>query len=115
LPAIVDDDRFTYREGLAPLAGSTWFGFIELLDDLRYDSEFEFADLQLTSFESFLSRAMANEAGDPPPVAQPMPLGETHVPGPKKGQVPLAARSPISPPVYQFSGESRRWAAIPAL
>ncbi|KAB1110485.1 hypothetical protein F4V89_23045 [Neorhizobium galegae] len=104
-PAILDDDTFTYREGLGPLAGTRWFGFAEVLDDLRYDSQFSFKELAPTTVETFLERALANEKGKDPPTEQPMPGTDIHVPGPDRGKVPLAARAPVTPPVSVFAGE----------
>ncbi|MDW9650166.1 hypothetical protein GOB33_18940 [Sinorhizobium meliloti] len=109
-PAIFDDDTFTYREGLGSLAGTRWFGFAEVLDDLRYDSQFSFEQLKPTSVETFLERALAIEKGHAPPREEPMPGRDVYVPGPEKGMVPLAARAPVTPPVSVFAGEIKKMA-----
>lgn len=105
IPAVIDDDIFSYREGLGSLAGTNWFGFVEILDDLSYDSQFAFAKLALTNVESFLDRAIANELGKDRPVETPMPVGRVHVPDPIKQWVPLAARAPLVPPVSVYAGK----------
>lgn len=103
-PAVVADSLMTYRQGMRMLSGTTWFGFAELLDDRRFDSSFRLLPPKLFSFETFLERTLAEEAGDPPPEDVEMPLKTVHTPGPD-GEVMLASRSPISPPISHFSGE----------
>ncbi|MGO8038229.1 hypothetical protein [Rhizobium leguminosarum] len=103
-PEVVDKDIFSYREGLSPLAGTTWFGFAETLDDLRYDSQFAFETLSMTSVETFLDQALASEEGKLPPAEADMD-SKVYVPGPEKDMITLAARAPLVPPVAVFAGE----------
>lgn len=103
----------TFRQSLVDLHDSPWFGIAEVLDDVRYDSDFTFTKYELRSFEGVVSKEDATEGRREVPILGRqlhLPAGAQNLDDATTAQpVHLASRAPVIPPVHLFNG------AIPPL
>lgn len=107
-------EYFMYRQGFLDLLGSSqsekWFGFLEILDDVRYDNEFRFNKFELRSFEDVIEQI--NEAGEDRPSrialvnnALNLPFGQ-YIKQNQQNEcsfVRLASRSTLVNPIHIFT------------
>lgn len=101
----------TYRESLATATPQATLAIAEVLDDLRYDNEFEVRDYRLRSFEGVVSvpdKPVPLTARLNVPIAGNIlhtPAGPQSLAPVKPLRIGLASRAPLVAPVHVFSGE----------
>ena len=104
VPSVVaDEDRYWYHAGIANLASTndSWFGFLDVLDNVRYGNHFGIENLMLESFEGVIEKpgqpsldVLGSEIVTP---GGPQSIGARAIP------MHLPARTPAAAPSHVFS------------
>ncbi|MET0752757.1 MAG: hypothetical protein ABWZ66_05270, partial [Pyrinomonadaceae bacterium] len=104
----------TYRQGFLELLNAPqsekWFGFLEILDDVRYDNEFQYTKFQLRSFEDVIEQidespdALSGRIGVMNNALN-LPFGQYTGQNPQNecSFVKLASRSSLINPIHIFT------------
>lgn len=105
---VKDNDRYTFRDALRDLRirDNDWFGYIETLDDARYDNAFVFHEpMTARPYEQILKSIIKGKPDDDKIVItgdQPYaPAKDTQ----NRPLVHLPSRAPLLAPVTRFAGK----------
>lgn len=108
--ALTDKGLCSYADGFQfPLEATDTLGFLEALDDLVYDNEFEVGNFKLESFEGEFDHTERRPKFGSIPIANNLlylPGGIQHLrsPGLIPPKVFLASRAPVKAPILVWSG-----------